>query len=351
LTLKQDEATDLRKQLDEVSQQLALKTDECNAENEKIHHFIIGAEIAKQEIDQTKQELANSLNDLEDFKRQLVQAQEEYNIALQPLESEVAKLTRENDDLKMELAVRLEEIKHADELLDQSNKRTVEQEIELEQLREELNPTKRLLEEQTVLLERLQGRCSEMEKEMEILYHRIDTLQEVQPNSNQGTQLNQPTSNADLEDALKKIESQQEEIKAMRTREEELGWIGEMKEILNLLELYKNEITRLEKELVDKSNVASKFQELKEEELESLKVRYNDLVDCYNELEENFSVRIRQLRKNVLKICPEKSMLIEKAFEETMENPQQRVPKDHPAVMEERAEDEEDSGDRSAIAS
>ena len=71
----------------------------------------------------------------------------------------------------------------------------------------------------------------------------------------------------------------------MRNREEELGWIGEMKEILNLLELYKNEINRLEGEILEKSKVASKFQELKEEELDSLKVRYNDLVDCYNDLE------------------------------------------------------------------
>ena len=101
--------------------------------------------------------------------------------------------------------------------------------------------------------------------------------------------------------------------------------------------------------MVEKSKVAGKYQELKEEELESLKVRYNDLVDCYNELEENFSVRIRQLRKNVLKICPEKSMLIEKAFDDTMESPRPRAPKDHPAVLEERAEDEEDSGDRSAV--
>lgn len=194
--------------------------------------------------------------------------------------------------------------------------------------------------------ERLQGRLNHMEKEMEILYQRIETLQSTQPGEESVRE--SPELKSELEEARKRIEVQQAEIQNMRSREEELGWIGEMKEILNLLELYKREITRLEGELVEKSKVAAKFQELKEEELESLKVRYNDLVDCYNELEENFSTRIRQLRKNVLRICPDKSALVERAFDETMEASQPRVPKDHPAVLEERSEEEEESGERSA---
>jgi dsDNA-specific endonuclease/ATPase MutS2 len=87
-----------------------------------------------------------------------------------------------------------------------------------------------------------------------------------------------------------------------------------MKEILNLLELYKNEINRLENELIEKSNIANKYQTLKEEELDALKFRYNDLIDCYNRLEESSVFKLRELRKKILGICPEKGVQIERAF-------------------------------------
>lgn len=244
-------------------------------------------------------------------------------------------LQKETDDLKLELAVRLEEIRHNEEELVQNQKKTLELEKEIDRLTLQ-SAVQKPSEDQNELISKLQSRLAEMEKETDILYHRIETLQEVQPGVAQSTE----QLHLELARAHKQIEEQQQELKTMHSREEELGWIGEMKEILNLLELYKSEINRLEGELIEKSKVASKFQELKEEELEALKVRYNDLVDCYNELEESFSNRFRQLRKDVLRICPEKSLLIEKAFEESMEAPQTRVPKDHPTVMEERAEDE-----------
>lgn len=71
-----------------------------------------------------------------------------------------------------------------------------------------------------------------------------------------------------LIEAVSKADDLNKENELLRNREgkeEELGWIGEMREILNLLELYKSEITRLEGELVEKSKISSRFQEIKEQ--------------------------------------------------------------------------------------
>lgn len=82
--------------------------------------------------------------------------------------------------------------------------------------------------------------------------------------------------------------------------------------------------------------------------MESLKIRYNDLVDCYNELEQSSIERFRQLRKDTIKLCPEKALQIEKIFEESLDS--QRQPGSslrHPVALEERAsEEEEDSTER-----
>lgn len=122
-----------------------------------------------------------------------------------------------------------------------------------------------------------------------------------------------------------------------------------MKEILNLLELYKNEINRLENELIEKSNIANKYQALKEEELDALKFRYNDLIDCYNKLEESSVGRFRELRRKIITLCPEKALQVERTFDQVVEA-EMRLgdPMMEPPPLEERAEEEEeDQGDRS----
>ena len=76
----------------------------------------------------------------------------------------------------------------------------------------------------------------------------------------------------------------------------------------------------MESELIEKSNIANKYQVLKEEELEALKLRYNDLIDCYNKLEESSVYKFRELRKRMLNTCPDKALQIERAFEQVVES-------------------------------